>query len=79
MDLPKWLYNILLTYVIEIRTNEIAIKFENASTKWLRSSDKEDVKNLELTVRIHLQTYKTLRTNNTRVPSIRVNGDSSPC
>ncbi|CAB3245308.1 unnamed protein product [Arctia plantaginis] len=34
----------------EIHAEEIIIKFEDASTKWLRSSDKDDVANLNLTI-----------------------------
>ncbi|XP_047033956.1 ATP-binding cassette sub-family C member 4-like isoform X2 [Helicoverpa zea] len=36
--------------VREIRKDEIAIQFDNASSRWLRSVGKDDVANLELTI-----------------------------
>ncbi|KAF9415298.1 hypothetical protein HW555_007047 [Spodoptera exigua] len=36
--------------IIEPRKEEIAIKFENASSRWIKSADKDDVNNLDLTI-----------------------------
>ncbi|CAH0698828.1 unnamed protein product [Spodoptera exigua] len=42
--------DIIKEKVKEPRKEEIAIKFENASSRWIKSADKDDVNNLDLTI-----------------------------
>ncbi|KAF9815043.1 hypothetical protein SFRURICE_010601 [Spodoptera frugiperda] len=45
----------------EPRKEEIIIKFENASSRWIKSAAEDDVKNLDLTVRLQMKILMTAR------------------